>query len=244
MLNSRQSKFKMTVGSDQWNRLLKQGAARYQLELDDQCLQHFTRFAKELLRWNRKINLTSIIEPSEIVEKHFIDALAVHPYLSQGATILDMGAGPGFPGIPLKLIRPMLQMTLIDASVKKVSFLKHVIRILKLANIQAHHMRAEDFPLKRSEDELFNVVICRAFSTLDKFLDLALPLLAQGGTALAMKGKFPYGEMKVIGGNGTDPQTICYRHYQLKVTSLLYQLPFSCSHRSLICFTSLNHRQL
>jgi 16S rRNA (guanine527-N7)-methyltransferase len=237
MSKLRQSEFKMTVGSDQWKRRLKQGAAHFELELDDRCLQNFTRFAKELLRWNQKINLTSIIKPSEIVEKHFIDALAVHPYLSQGATILDMGAGPGFPGIPLKLIRPMLQMTLIDASVKKVSFLKHVIRILKLTDIQAHHMRAEDFPLKKSEDELFNVVICRAFSTLDKFLDLALPLLAQGGTALAMKGKFPYGEMKVIGGNGIDPQTICYRHYQLNVTSLLYQLPFSYSHRSLIRFT-------
>ena len=237
MSNLRQSKFKMTIGSDQWKQRLKQGASYFELELDDHCLQKFAQFAKELLVWNQKINLTSIIKPSEIVEKHFIDALAIHPYLCPEATVLDMGAGPGFPGIPLKLIRPMLKMTLIDASAKKVSFLKHVIRILKLTDIQAHHMRAEDIPLKRSENNLFEVVICRAFSALDKFLDLALPLLSQGGTVLAMKGKFPYGEMKVIGGNGTDPQTICYRHYQLKVTSLLYQLPFSYSHRSLIRFT-------
>ena len=244
MPNLRRSKLKMTVGSDQWNRHLKQGASYYELELDDHCLQYFTRFAKELLLWNQKINLTSIVEPSDIVEKHFIDALAVHPYLSQDATILDMGAGPGFPGIPLKLIRPMLKMTLIDASAKKVTFLKHVIRILNLTNIQAHHMRAEDFPLKKSGNVLFNVVICRAFSTLDKFLDLALPLLSQRGTALAMKGKFPFEEMRVIGGNGVDPQTIIYRHYHLKVVSLLYQLPFSYSHRSLIRFTILKQSQL
>lgn len=234
----------MKVGSDQWNRRLKRGASHYELELDDHCLQNFTRFAKELLLWNQKINLTSIIEPAEIVEKHFIDTLAIHSHLSQDATILDMGAGPGFPGIPLKLIQPKLKMTLIDASVKKVSFLKHVIRILKLSNIQAHHIRAEDFSLKKSENDLFKVVICRAFSTLDKFLDLALPLLSQGGTALAMKGKFPFEEMRVIGGNGVDPQTIFYRHYHLKVASHLYQLPFSYSHRSLIRFTILKHHRL
>ena len=194
-------------------------------------------FAQELLLWNKKINLTSITTPEEIAEKHFIDSLAIVSYLAPGAKILDMGTGAGFPGIPLKIALPDLEMTLIDASVKKISFVKHIIRVLGLKGIKAQHIRADDLSQRLTQSDKFEVVTCRAFSTLNDFLSLALPFLSAGGSALALKGNFPIDEINALGDAGANQQILFRNKHRLKMEAHTYQLPFSHGQRSLIRFT-------
>jgi 16S rRNA (guanine527-N7)-methyltransferase len=117
--------------------------------------------------------------------------------------VLDIGSGGGFPGIPLKILIPSLTVTLIDASRKKVSFLKHVIRTLQLDNIDAFHIRAEDLANSTAESDApfnrpFDVIISRALSALDKFITLALPLLAKDGVIIALKGNVDATEIESV----------------------------------------------
>lgn len=224
----------MIIGSNQWHTLLQQGALSFGVELDHQNMQRLTRFVEELLIWNRKINLTSITKPEEIAEKHIVDSLAVAPYLNPTVKILDMGAGAGFPGIPLKIVLPDLKMTLIDASAKKISFIKHVVRVLELRDIEAYHIRAENLSQSPTHDTVFDVVVSRAFSALDQFLRLALPFLPRNGMALAMKGTFPIDEIRVLGGRKTNSQIVSWHDYRLEIDVSTYRLPFSRGQRSLV----------
>lgn len=233
----------MQIGSDQWNTLIQQGASSFSVSLDDYAIKAIVLFAKELLIWTKKINLTSITAPEEIAEKHFVDSLAIAPFVMHGASVLDIGTGAGFPGIPLKIALPELQMTLIDASVKKISFVKHIVRLLGLKNITAKHMRAEDFSQLITPSCKFDIVLCRAFSSLDDFLGLAIPFLTSEGSAMALKGNFPVDEIKALGGVEARNQIIYWNDKPLKMDISTYHLPFSRAHRSLIRFTSLYQRQ-
>jgi 16S rRNA (guanine527-N7)-methyltransferase len=134
-------------------------------------------------------NLTAITRPEEIALKHFVDSIAPATGMPAKARLLDIGSGGGFPGIPLKIIRPSLDVTLIDSSRKKVSFLKHVIRTLGLSGISAVHCRAESMSNGPGTAMGFDVVICRALASLEDFVPLALPLLAKKGTGMALKAK-------------------------------------------------------
>lgn len=147
----------------------------------------FEKYAAELLKWNSKFNLTSIKKYEEIAVKHFIDSLTIAPYLSQDDRLLDIGSGAGLPIIPLKIIMPNLPMISVDAVAKKIHFQRHIIRILNLQNIEAIHTRIEE--LHKTERDLFSVITSRAFTRLDRFVDLASPLLAKGGLLIAMKGE-------------------------------------------------------
>lgn len=213
---------------------MKQGASSFGVGLNERALQRFTQLAEELLAWNAKINLTSITDPIEIIEKHLVDCLAIAPSLDLDATVLDVGAGAGFPGIPIKIACPNLSVTLIDASAKKVSFLKHAIRILDLKDIEAHHIRVENFVQNKAGRGKFDVVVCRAFSGLDKFLQQALSLLSEKGMVLAMKGIFPKEEIRKLGGTDSNTQSLFWNNYHLKMDVSTYQLPFSRDHRSLV----------
>jgi len=145
--------------------------------------------ARELLDWNQAGNLTAIAEPREMAEKLFLDVLPVCDYVPVSARVLDIGSGGGFPGIPLKLVRPDLDVTLLDGKRKKVSFLKYVIRVLGLKAIEARQGRAEDFSLKSMDSKgLFRVVISKAVGELNSLLRLSLPLLDREGIVIAMKG--------------------------------------------------------
>jgi 16S rRNA (guanine527-N7)-methyltransferase len=227
----------MQIGSTQWQTTIQTGAALFSISLDNSSLNRFALYAKELVTWNRKINLTAITAPDEIAEKHFIDSLAVVPYLAPDIKILDMGTGAGFPGLPLKIIMPDLKMTLIDASIKKVSFLKHIIRILNLKHIWARHIRAEEFSQEQVANKKFDVVLCRAFSSLNNFFFLALPFLKKGGKALALKGSLPFEEIYSIGGTESETQSICWHGHHIKLDLYTYQLPYSKGNRSLVSFT-------
>lgn len=149
--------------------------------------------------------------------------------------MLDIGAGGGFPGIPLKILRPSLSVTLVDASRKKVSFLKHLIRILKLENAQARHIRAEGLADDRNLVGVFDIVICRAFSDLPTFASMAMPFIDRNGVMIALKGKVGEEEIAATrgltrpGGTRSDGNGM-----NVSVDVKRYQLPYLKAERSII----------
>ncbi len=179
----------MQIGSIKWKKLLYDGAQTLEIHVDSDQVDKFTTHAMELAKWNRKINLTAITDPLEVAVKHFLDSMAPDSMIPWNASLLDIGSGGGFPGIPLKILKPSLSVTLIDASRKKVSFLKHLIRILGLENIEAFHLRAEEFSQQALFAGPFNAIISRALSSTPEFVRMALPLLDTDGILIAMKGK-------------------------------------------------------
>lgn len=229
----------MELGSQAWQDLIVQGAKSFGLQIDPQIVGQYAEYAKMLVQWNEKINLTAITEPHDIAIKHFIDSLAVAPFIPAYGSVLDMGAGAGFPGIPLKILYPHVRMTLIDAVLKKVNFIKYAIRTLKLMDVEALHIRAE--VLAHEDDhKRFDLITCRAFSTLEHFVMLAHPLLAEGGLLLALKGRLtdkePLPQM-----DSEEPAvklaTIGHRHFKVSLTH--YRLPFSDAARTIICLRSI-----
>lgn len=176
----------MLVGSPEWNRLIIDEARQFGIEIDATMIGQFAVHAEELLLWTRRTNLTAITDPAEIAIKHFLDSIIPAKYVQPDRHLLDVGSGGGFPGIPLKVIVPSLSVTLIDSVRKKVSFLNHVIRRLKLQQITAVNIRLENFKPERK----FDLIISRAFSSLEKFVTFAFPLLSKDGLIVALKGRF------------------------------------------------------
>ena len=224
----------MQISSKEWSDLIIEGAATFDIDLNHSQTRQFAVHATELVRWNRKINLTAITDPFEVAIKHFLDSLPAARFLPKDATLLDIGSGGGFPGLALKILMPSLSTTLIDASRKKVSFLKHVIRTLKLDNIEALHIRAEDLAGDPFYRNRFNVVISRAVSSLELFCRLALPFLIDEGSMMALKGDVGIDEIKELQGKefgGGNPETV---GRQLSVTVDKFHLPFLNSNRSIV----------
>jgi len=174
------------VDNAEAERILLEGAGRLGLALEPAAAAKLVRLGEELLKWNRKVNLTAITQEAEVLEKHFLDSLAVLPELGPARSLLDLGAGAGFPGLPLKVARPGLEVTLVDAVAKKVGFMKHAIALLGLApGARAVHARAEGSPdlegLPRAE-----AVVARALAEPGRWLVLAAPYTLPGGRVLAM----------------------------------------------------------
>ncbi|MBC2704496.1 16S rRNA (guanine(527)-N(7))-methyltransferase RsmG [Desulfobacula sp.] len=216
----------MTLLSEQsireFENYLKNGSNNLGIKVSDHQAELMTLHAKELAAWNKKINLTAIKDPLKIAEKHFIDSIAAVPFLGNEKCLMDMGSGGGFPGIPIKIMRPSLNVVLIDSSRKKVNFLKHVIRMLHLENIEALHSRVEDLHENKAYENKFDAVISRAFTELSGFVELAVPLLNKKGTIYAMKGK--HGRKEIT------PAIL--KDFDLKTDH--YQLPFEKSDRYMI----------
>lgn len=163
------------------------------LALSFREIEAFERYAGELKKWNRKVNLTAITKDREIAIKHFVDSLHLATFLSTEDRLLDIGSGAGLPVIPLKIIRPDISMVSVDAVAKKIHFQRHIIRLLDLKKIEALHLRVEE--LHKSEHNSFSVITSRAFTRLDRFVSLAAPLLAEDGVLIAMKGEQADGEI-------------------------------------------------
>ncbi len=164
------------------------GAETFGIDISQDKADQFVIHAGELIRWNKKINITAITNPLEVAVKHYLDSIAPANIILPGASMLDIGSGGGFPGIVLKILIPSLSVTLIDASRKRVNFLKHVIRTLKLKNIEARHIRSDELAGDPAIANSFDVIICRALCSLDAFVLMALPLLAKNGILIALKG--------------------------------------------------------
>jgi len=180
----------MKIGSENWDRLIADGANELGIPVTLKVLKQFSVYANELLVWNRKINLTAITDAFEIAVKHFIDSMAPVPLIRPDDVIVDIGSGGGFPGIPLAILFPGLRITLIDTSRKKVNFLKHIGRLLNLDHMSALQVRAEDLIKNSSPGVLPNtVVISRALFPLKKLIAVTLPMVSGNGRLIAMKGK-------------------------------------------------------
>lgn len=145
----------------------------------------FNRYAEMLRERNEKINLTAITEPEEVKIKHFLDSCSAAELLPGGASVLDIGSGAGFPGLPLKIVRPDLTVTLLDSVNKKVAFMNDVVAELKLSGATAVHARIEDFPHKGEYD----AVVSRAVAELTTLAEYALPFVKIGGAFIAYKSE-------------------------------------------------------
>lgn len=148
-----------------------------------------------LAKWNRTYNLTAIHEPERMLTHHVLDSLAVLPYVGPGP-LLDVGSGGGLPGIPLAIARPDLEVTLLDTSQKKCSFMQQAVIELKLAKVQVVHARVEELHREGGYPQ----IVSRAFSELREFVALTRHLLADGGEWLAMKGLYPNEEIALLKG--------------------------------------------
>lgn len=191
--------------------LLREGASRLGLALTAKQEEQFDRYCRDLLAWNLKMNLTAIVEHEEVQVKHFLDSLTtsmvLHDRLSQGGSLLDVGAGGGFPGIPLKIVYPGIRLTLMDSVGKKGTFLQHIISDLELDDTNIHIGRAEDGAMKPHLRETFDVVVSRGVAPMRILMELTLPYCTMGGvTAVLKKGNIEpevsdaLNSMKVLGG--------------------------------------------
>lgn len=174
---------------------------------NEEQLNKFYDYMNLLLEWNEKINLTAITEPKEVILKHFIDSLTINKYIEKNRSIADVGTGAGFPGIPLKIYRPDLKVTLVDSLNKRINFLNDVIAKLKLENISTVHSRIEDFGKNKEYREGFDYVTARAVANLTVLSEYLIPICKVGGECVCMKGSDVATELedgknaiKILGG--------------------------------------------
>ncbi len=151
--------------------------------------EQFQTYMELLLEWNEKMNLTSITEPEEVAEKHFLDSLTLLLWkkLKQGAKVIDVGTGAGFPGIPLKILRPDIELTLLDGTMKRLNFLGEACKALKLSANRVHK-RAEEAGLDKTMRERYDVATARAVASLNVLSEYCMPLVKMKGYFIAMKG--------------------------------------------------------
>ena len=180
--------FLTTVIQTEISRLLVEGAGELGVLLTNEHISAFERYLDELKVWAEHMNLIRRENDREIVLKDFLDSLTVTKHLSENASVMDIGSGAGFPGVPAKIIRPDLKLVLLEARRKKVFFLKNLIRHLSLERTEAHWY-GERTEIERNLRGKFDYVISRAFGSLEEFSSKGVSFLRQGGILLAMKAK-------------------------------------------------------
>ena len=173
------------MDKDRLTRLFLQASQEVSVSLSAQQVELFWLYLQELLEWNKTFSLTGIKNPDDIIIKNFIDSLTPLPYLDSSGTLLDIGSGAGFPSIPLKIACPELEVQLVEASRKKVSFIKHLIRTLGLEGVSVLHSRVEEI---EQPERPFRTIISRAFRRPAPLLQLVTPLLKSSTTLIAMLG--------------------------------------------------------
>ncbi|MGM8850506.1 16S rRNA (guanine(527)-N(7))-methyltransferase RsmG [Salinicola halophyticus] len=172
-------------------RLLDDGLAALNVEIERPQRQRLLSLLALLHKWNRAYNLTAVRSPEAMVSRHLLDSVSV-AFAVRGPTLLDVGSGPGFPGLVLAILNPELQVTLVDSNGKKVRFQRQAVMELGLDNVSCEQVRVESF------DATFDQIISRAFAALGDFVTLTEPLLAEGGEWLAMKGGLESRELESL----------------------------------------------
>lgn len=158
------------------------------INLSENQLEQFYDYMNILTKWNKVMNLTAITEPKEIIIKHFVDSLTVLEKVKDGSSIIDVGTGAGFPGIPIKIAYPETRIVLLDSLNKRVNFLNEVINELKLENIKTFHGRAEDYGKDKNHREKYDIAIARAVAPLNILVEYLMPFVKVNGKCICMKG--------------------------------------------------------
>lgn len=160
---------------------------KMQIKFSEEQYNQFYKYMNLLIEWNKKINLTAIIEPKEIILKHFVDSLTIAKYIEENKKVADVGTGAGFPGIPLKIYRKDLKITLIDSLNKRLNFLNEVISELELKEITTVHGRAEELGQNKEYRERFDIVTSRAVANLSTLSEYLIPFIKKDGKCIYMK---------------------------------------------------------
>jgi len=161
------------------------------LELSPETQRAFSLYADHLLAWNTKVNLTAITDPEAIEMRHFLDSLSVIRAIpmQRNQRVIDVGTGAGFPGLPLRLVYPYIELTLLEATAKKTSFLEHIVHLLKLNNVHVINARAEEAGQAATSREQHDLVLARAVAQMPVLAEYLLPLCKVGGRCVALKGE-------------------------------------------------------
>ncbi len=192
----------------EFEEIMKIYSNKLDINLSEIQVNQFYSYMNLLLEWNKVMNLTGITDPKEIIIKHFIDSLTVISKINKDSTIIDVGTGAGFPGIPIKIIFPETCVVLLDSLNKRINFLNEVIEKLNLKNIETVHGRAEDYGKDKKYRETFDIAIARAVAPLNILLEYLMPFVKVNGKCICMKGANINEEIKnskrainVLGGN-------------------------------------------
>lgn len=197
--------------------LFKVGAKEFGLEIKEEEEEKFGLYKELLKEWNEKINITAIVDDAEIVSKHFLDSLSIFTldYFNGRKKLIDIGTGGGFPGLPMKILRDDLDITLLDSLNKRIMFLNEVIDKLKLRDIRALHGRAEELSRKEEFREKFDLAVSRAVAPLNTLSEYSLPFIKVGGYFISMKGPDVADEVnearraiQILGGKIVDTKLI------------------------------------
>lgn len=198
------------------------------IKLNQEQKEKFYNYYNLLLEWNQKFNLTAITERQEVIYKHFLDSVSAYNKLEKNSYILDVGAGAGFPSLPLKILRPDLKVVMLDSVNKKITFLQEVIKNLKLDNVKALHTRAEDLAQKEEYRENFDYVVSRAVSKLNTLCEYTLPFLKQNGELIAYKSVDSEQEIEesknalnILGGKVIEVEDVSYEDNNRKLIVVL-----------------------
>lgn len=189
--------------------MLNEACKSIGLSFDEEKYNKFIKYKDLVKEWNQKINLTAITDDEEMIKKHFIDSIKVFncDYVKNAKSIIDIGTGGGFPGIPMKIVKEDSKMVLLDSLNKRINFLNEVINELNLPNIKTIHGRAEDFAQTVEYRQRFDLAVSRAVANLTVLLEFCLPYVKVGGYFVALKGPAIEDEikaaevaLKVLGG--------------------------------------------
>lgn len=183
----------MTSGDARIQDQISAGVFQLGQSLSDDAVDRLTCLLSELSRWGKRVNLTAILAPTDMVNAHVLDSLSARPLL-EGSRILDVGTGAGFPGLPLAIAEPEREFELLDSNGKKIGFVRHIVGELGLDNVNAIKARAEDY----APGERFDTVIARALASVARLLNIAGHLVGEDGVLLALKGMHPTTELEEI----------------------------------------------
>ncbi len=173
---------------EEFKKIFLEEANKNNIKVNDDEMDKLYNYMIGIIEWNDKVNVTAITEEKLFIVKHFIDSLLINHYLQGKESVIDIGTGGGFPGIPLKILNKNTKFTLIDSVNKKLNVIRDLSEKIKLENLEIIHTRAEDLASKKEYREMFDVATTRAVSNLSTILEYMLPFVKVGGLAICMKG--------------------------------------------------------